>query len=641
MVSIATTDTPPVRAAIYARVSCEQQSQQSTIDSQIEALRERVKDDGLSLDDELCFIDDGFSGGTLIRPALERLRDVAYAGGFQRLYVHSPDRLARKYAWQVLLVEELHRGQVELVFLNHTIGASPEEDLLLQMQGMIAEYERTKIMERSRRGKRHAAKRGSISVLCGAPYGYRYVRKHDGGGQAYYQVNLEEARVVKQIFEWIGRDRMTIRQAVRRLWSEGIPSAKGKIWHTETVGKLLRNPAYKGQAVFGKTRVGERRPRLRPSRGNPAEPRYATSRYAGKQEDQIAIPVPAIVSESLFDAVAEQLAENRRRVRQQKGGPAYLLGGLLECACCGYAWYGKGITRFTKNAKAPYPYYRCMGMDGHRFGGERVCPSKPIRLDRLDAAVWSDVTSLLQNPEELRSEFERRLNAENEPDIDVAQVNRQIAMVQRSISRLIDAYEDGLLEKSEFEPRIQAAKERLARLQEDEAQTSDRAARRAELRLVLGHLDQFAAHVRSGLNTADVSTRREIIRSLVKVVKIEKQNVRIIYRIRPRPFDEGRSGGPIRQQCHDRVFRNPARDRQEGECIAIQEGRPGPVRHQRSEGNEVMRQARPSSACPGCATPVGRVDRATRSNGQADRLGAPCEAREGPNERDRRIKDTG
>jgi site-specific DNA recombinase len=162
-----------MRAAIYARVSSDQQAQQGTIDSQVVALRQRVQADGLTLENELCFLDDGYSGSTLVRPALERLRDVAWAGGFQRLSVHSPDRLARKYAWQVLLVEELQGDGVELIFLNRTIGVSPEEDLLLQKQGMIAEYERAKIMERSRRGKRHAARRGSVSVLCGAPYGYR------------------------------------------------------------------------------------------------------------------------------------------------------------------------------------------------------------------------------------------------------------------------------------------------------------------------------------------------------------------------------------------------------------------------------------------------------------------------------------
>jgi site-specific DNA recombinase len=573
-------DKPPssmVRAAIYARVSSEQQAQQSTIASQVAALRERLTADGLSLEDDLCFLDDGYSGSTLVRPGLERLRDVAWAGGFTRLYVHSPDRLARKYAWQVLLLEELQRGGIEIVFLNRTIGVSPEEDLLLQMQGMIAEYERAKIMERSRRGKRYAAQRGSVNVLCGAPYGYRYISKHASGGQAQYQVVLEEACVVRQLFEWVGRDRITLREVGRRLRQQGVSSAKGKAWHVFTVRKLLTNPAYKGQAVFGKTRVGERRPRLRPARGQPEQPRSHTSRYPGAAEDQIAIAVPALVSPELFAAVAEQLAENRRHYRQRSQSPGYLLQGLLMCGGCGYSWYGKGITRFTKNDQTPYPYYRCIGMDAFRCGGAKVCPHRPIRLDRLDAAVWADVCQLLQNPKALRDEFERRLSGADQPDFDLNQIQKQIKSVQRGISRLIDAYEDGLLEKSDFEPRISRARQSLARLQHEARTAQDRAAQRTELRLVLGQLEDFADQVRNGLDRADFSKRREVIRCLVKSIKIEQQHVRITYRVNPRPFAKAPSGGTFRQHCHYRVGCLTTRDRRQETAGALSKNRAGPL----------------------------------------------------------------
>src|SRR3954464_9297687 len=165
------------RVAIYARVSAEPHSGNQTIASQLEALKARVESDGQRLPADQVFIDDGYSGATLVRPALERLRDLAAAGGLDRVYVHSPDRLARRYAYQVLLTDELHRAGVEIVFLNRALGRSPEDDLLLQVQGMVAEYERAKILERSRRGKRHGAQHGAVSVLCGAPYGYRYVTK--------------------------------------------------------------------------------------------------------------------------------------------------------------------------------------------------------------------------------------------------------------------------------------------------------------------------------------------------------------------------------------------------------------------------------------------------------------------------------
>src|SRR3954467_12228474 len=148
----------------------------------------------------------GVSGSTLLRPELERLRDAAYADSFDRLYVHSPDRLARNYAHQFVLMEELLKTGVGVVFLNHPIGDSAEEKLLLQMQGMIAEYERAKILERSRRGKRHAAQQGRVSALGRAPYGYRYLTKKLHG-EARYEINAAEAEVVRQIFHWVGQER--------------------------------------------------------------------------------------------------------------------------------------------------------------------------------------------------------------------------------------------------------------------------------------------------------------------------------------------------------------------------------------------------------------------------------------------------
>jgi site-specific DNA recombinase len=159
------------RAAFYARVSSEQQAAAHTIESQIYALSERAGSDGTPVPSERQLVDDGVSGATLVRPALDRLHDLAAVGAIDRIYVHSPDRLARNYAYQVLLLDEWRRANVELVFLNRSLGQSPEDDLLLQMQGIIAENERAKFMERSRRGKRHAAQRGSVNVMSCAPFG--------------------------------------------------------------------------------------------------------------------------------------------------------------------------------------------------------------------------------------------------------------------------------------------------------------------------------------------------------------------------------------------------------------------------------------------------------------------------------------
>jgi len=206
-----------IQAALYARVSSEQQAAAHTIESQLAALTERARSDGTPVPVERQFVDEGFSGATLVRPALDRLRDLSATGVINRIYVHSPDRLARNYAYQVLLIDELCRAGVDIVFLNRPLGQSPEDDLLLQVQGIVAEYERAKIMERSRRGKKHAAQRGSLNVMSCAPFGYRYVSVHDGGGQARFEPIPEQARVVKQVFEWIVKDRCSLSEVSRPL----------------------------------------------------------------------------------------------------------------------------------------------------------------------------------------------------------------------------------------------------------------------------------------------------------------------------------------------------------------------------------------------------------------------------------------
>ena len=172
-------------------------------------MKERIAADGFHCPDAFAFIDDGYTGTTLLRPALERLRDQVAAGLIDRLYVHSPDRLARRYAYQVLLIDEFKQHHVNVIFLNHEIGRSPEDDMLLQVQGMIAEYERTKIMERCRRGKLHAARRGCVEVLHHAPYGYRY-RPRCADAPAAYLVDDAEAQVVRKVFHWVGIERHTI-----------------------------------------------------------------------------------------------------------------------------------------------------------------------------------------------------------------------------------------------------------------------------------------------------------------------------------------------------------------------------------------------------------------------------------------------
>jgi site-specific DNA recombinase len=401
-----------IRAAFYARVSGEQQAAAHTIESQIAALSERASGDSMPVPPERQFVDDGYSGATLIPPALDRLRDLVNIGATDRIYVHSPDRLARNYAYQVLLLDEWRRRGVEVVFLNRPLGQSPEDDLLLQVQGIVAEYERAKIMERSRRGKKHAAQKGSLNVMSGAPFGYRYVSVREGEGQARFEPVAEQARVVQQIFSWIGRDRCSLAEVCRRLHKAGTPTATGNTtWSREAVWHVLQNPAYMGQAAYGKTHMMPRgkKSRLRAARGHPTQPRRSNAPKPADPKEWVFVAVPALVDEALFRAAHAQLEENRSRARQGRRRPGYLLQGLTCCAKCGYAYYGKTLRQLGAGRQMrDFFYYRCSGSDGYRFGGERICSNAQVQGNILETTVWSEVSKLLMNPQRVELEHQDR-----------------------------------------------------------------------------------------------------------------------------------------------------------------------------------------------------------------------------------------
>jgi site-specific DNA recombinase len=288
------------------------------------------------------------------------------------------------------------------------------------------------------------------------------------------------------------------------------------------------------------------RPRLRGGRKRHEQARNGQSSYDVPANEWISIAVPAIVDEALFDTVATQLEQNRRRSREGKRGARYLLQGIVVCNCCKYAYYGKQISLAGgKGKRRSYGYYRCVGTDAYRFGGHRVCQNKQVRQDLLDQAVWNDVRSLLADPARVERELNRRLDGASDDSQHEADQkhNAQIDKVRRGIARLIDAYGEGLVDKSEFEPRITSAKQRLSQLQEQLQSRIDEQARAKELRLVIDNLETFSREVIAGLDSADWQARREIIRTLVKRVEVEAEHVRVVYRVDLRPFDRSPDRG--------------------------------------------------------------------------------------------------
>ncbi len=385
-------------AAIYARVSSDRQKEEQTIASQTAALRTYAAEVGLEVPTEWIFEDEGISGATLLRPALERLRDLAAQSELPVLLCYSPDRLARKYAYQALLMEEFARSGTEVRFLKGPKADTPEDELLLQFQGMIAEYEKAQIAERTRRGKVHRARSGSPAVLSGAPYGYRYQRKREDA-EAQYEIFEPQATVVRELFRRYTDDVVSLAELTRSLTLQGIPTAKGKRrWDRSTVWGILRNPAYCGRAAFGKTRVTDRVARVtRPVRLNGRRGKRRTADEDRPRKDWIEIAVPALVSDDVFEAAQRRLQENKRFAARNTKEPS-LLQGLVACQSCGYGDYRTS----TRTRSRKLHYYRCLGSDDYRYENGRVCANRPVRQDYLDDVVWKHITALLSDPQLIR-----------------------------------------------------------------------------------------------------------------------------------------------------------------------------------------------------------------------------------------------
>jgi len=510
-------------------VSSERQKEEHTIDSQIAALLKYAENEGYIVPEEWTFKDEGYSGSTLIRPGLERLRDLASECQIDTLLIYSPDRLSRKYAYQVLLTEEFSRNGVDVLFVNTPKATTPEEELLLQFQGMIAEYERAQIIERSRRGKRHRARAGSVNVLSGAPYGYEYVKKSENL-PAYYKIIESEAAVVKRVYSLYVEDNLSIADIVRWLNDENIPTRKRiSKWERTTVWAMLRNPAYKGTACYGKTKVTERKKITRPLRKRGGFSPRCSSNVERPRTDWIEIPVPAIVTPDVFYLAEENLEKNKRYSKRGTKEPT-LLQGLMACNKCGYAYYRTS----TRTSKRKIYYYRCLGSDNFRYENGAICNSKPIRQDYLDEIVWSQVVDLLENPELIRSEIQRRIKMSRDTNPAKQkrhQLEKDIIRTRKGIDKLLDAYQEDLIQLKDLRRRMPELRKREKTLKEEiNYIESDLIGHESFLKLA-DNMGSFLDKLRGSADTMNVLERQKVLRLVVKEILIDDDKVRVMHSI--------------------------------------------------------------------------------------------------------------
>src|ERR1019366_1123574 len=429
------------RIAIYARVSTARQEQDHTVASQIEGLERAASAMGFDVAADRRYIDDGFSGSRLDRPGLDALRDAAAEGLLDRVLVYCPYRLARNYVHQHVLIEELNRRGVEVHFVERPIGERAEDRLLVQMQGVIAEYERAKITERTRRGKMHKLRAGQIlPYATEAPYGYAITRMDAGSRMVV--VDEVEAQNVRTMFRWVLDEGLSARGVAKRLNENGVKPRRAKGWIQGTVYKILTNPAYTGLAVCqGRESVEPRRPKKPGTyRRNPK-----SSSRPRPEAQWIRIPVPALIDDADLREVRVQLAKNKltamRNTRRE-----YLLRTLIVCGECG--WRMECAHQKRKDGPYHYFYYNCRHADRLEGGPEQRCTAKRVRRDELDAVVWDAITTWIQSPQMLKQEVEggraSRIGVEQAAR-DGSRLEAAERKLGQQVDRLVDAYQGGAL----------------------------------------------------------------------------------------------------------------------------------------------------------------------------------------------------
>jgi DNA invertase Pin-like site-specific DNA recombinase len=515
-----------MRVALYARVSTESQQARGTIGSQLAVLRERVGAEGEEVVAEFC--DDGHSGARLDRPGLDALRDAAEAGLIERVWCLSPDRLARVYAYQVIVLDELARHGVTVRFTDAPpIDDDPQAKLLTQVQGVIAEYERAKIAERYRRGKLFRSRAGEV-LAWRTPYGYRR-QPRDAHGPARLVVFEPEAAVVRRIFRDAALGGHSLREIIRRLAADAVPppTSPGRLWSTSTLSKLLRNEAYIGRVYFNRT---EAVPDPRPGRRSKQIPR--------PREDWIAITVPAIIDEPTFEAAHRTGRDNSQWSPRRTEPGQWLLRGLVKCGVCGV---GTNCHKMRGRNGTWHRYYHCRNHDPIKAGGtDRRCTERNIRSDTLDAFVFDQVRAVLLRPDVLTAGEQALAVRAPTPDdellaAELARLDRKLGATDAERRRLIDLYQAGLIELPELQRRAADVERRHRDLQQRrDALTAQRheLARDNQLRR---RVCDFASRVLDVIDTLDFTQKQTLLRLVVDEVHVTGWHAQIRLRI---PLDD-------------------------------------------------------------------------------------------------------
>ena len=527
--------------AAYARVSTERQAESQTIEQQVTALRAYAKAQDWALADDQIYRDEGWSGARLDRPALDRLRDAIGRAQVDTLLIASPDRLARRYAYQVWLLEEVARAGCAVIFLDRPPTDDPQDALLVQIRGAVAEYERAVIADRTRRGRLAALQAGRLLPWSSPPYGYR-TDPQAPRDPAGVTVDAERAAVVRQVFVWYVEEGLTLHAIARRLTAAGTPTATGRpSWGPTSVGGILRNTSYRGVAYGNRERRVPAQRRY-PLSGRVARPSSGVSARARPTDAWIAVPVPALVTPELFAAAQERLGRNRAWSPRNTQGE-YLLRRVVSCRRCGHA------ECVSNNGR--YAYYRCLPRAGDAH--QARCQKQSVPTGALDAVVWADLRQVLSDPVVLAEAVRRAQAGWLNDDARAARqhdLRQRRATLERQRQRLIDAYAAEAVTLDELQARVQALEGRLTDLTWDEQQLATSVEQQGQVAALATQMETFRATIAQRLDEASFARRRELVELLIDRVLVAPPDVEIRYII---PFGGTAHRKVVLQSGHRKV----------------------------------------------------------------------------------------
>jgi site-specific DNA recombinase len=524
-----------MRVAAYARVSTTRQAQAQGIEQQLDRLRAAADERGWDLQDHHVYRDDGYSGARLGRPGLDRLRDHAVLAELDLVLVTAPDRLARNYVHQVLLIDELAARGCRVEFLDRPMSSDPHDQLLLQIRGAVAEYERTLIAERMRRGRQARLRAGTLLPWTTAPFGYRLDPERPRRADAV-RTEPGEAALVAQLFGWYLEPQGTVYRLARRLTDLGVPTPRGgPRWNTASVRGILRNSSYAGRALSGRTQVAPARGRK--SAMLPAGP--GISHAPRPEQDWITVPVPAIVSEEAFAQVQAKLDANQQGAARNTRHE-YLLRALISCGACRLGCTGR-------QTAAGYRYYLCRGRtDPLRVAQGERCTARYIPARQLDELAWADLCALLTDPAQVTRALARAQGGAwlpQELQARQATIGQALGQLERQQQRLLDAYLAEVIALAELDRKRQDLDRRRDTLLAQQRQLDAAARQKLELGAVADGIEAFCQTIRAGLATATFDQRRQLAELLIDRVIVTDGQVEIRYVLPVSP------DGPHRPFC--------------------------------------------------------------------------------------------